>query len=132
MACGAWDPTLRNDSAQMYLTTFWTAISGQGDASTCHCNDSFFRFVTNLRSEELLFAWTDANYDGPPITGGITSYSAAFRLDLTGLSPSLWNFDASAPENSELCTSWADVPVSCVYGIKCPCVLDIGLIERER
>ncbi len=40
MACGLWDPNLRNDSAHMYLPTYWTAITGKGDITTqpsfCH------------------------------------------------------------------------------------------------
>ncbi len=67
---------------------------------------------------ELLFAWTNRSYNGPPISGGISSYAFGLKVDLSNLSPSLWTFDSSSSHTDSQCSNWVEVPTSCVHGTR--------------
>ncbi len=59
---------------------------------------------------------TPVSYFGGPIIGGISSYSFAVKITLSGLSPSLWTFNASTANTNSLCSNWVTLPTSCVLG----------------
>ncbi len=62
-----------------------------------------------------MFAWTNEEYSGPAIIGGISSYPYMLKVDLTDYNPSMWNFNGSTVLNGPSCSEWITPNITC-YG----------------
>ncbi len=62
-----------------------------------------------------MFTWS---MDSLPPTGGISSYTGAYKIDLSDYSPSLWSFNQSSSITNNECSNWLSINGSCVWGTR--------------